>query len=51
MMEHAVLRSEPPNNPLLVTEGLPRYDKILPEHVLPAAEFVLDEMEQNLTAL
>ena len=24
------------NNPLLVKEGLPRYDEIDPEHVVPA---------------
>ncbi len=38
-------------NPLLATEGLPRYDQIKPEHVLPAAKFVLEEAENNLTAL
>ncbi len=45
------------NNPLLVTEGLPRYDEIKPEHIVPAVQRVLKEaedrvlaLEQNLTA-
>ncbi len=47
----ATLPPELANNPLLVTEGLPRYDQTLPEHVLPAAQYVLAEAEQKLNAL
>ncbi len=51
-MDHAApLPKELENNPLLMTEGLPRYDQILPEHVLPAAQYVLAEAEKTLNAL
>ena len=43
------------NNPLLVTAGLPRYDEVAAEHIVPgvrhllaAAEKQLAELEQNL---
>ncbi len=51
MDQTASLPPELKDNPLLVTQGLPRYDKIRPEHVLPAADFVLAEMESNLAKL
>lgn len=51
MMDQTTPPADVENNPLLVTEGLPRYDKIEPEHVLPAAQFVLEEAEKNLTKL
>lgn len=38
-------------NPLLITEGLPRYDLIKPEHVVPAVRQVLKEAEEKLVAL
>ncbi|MCH7686850.1 MAG: M3 family metallopeptidase, partial [Planctomycetes bacterium] len=44
------------NNPLLVTEGLPKFDEIQPRHVIPAVRHVLqeagrklDELEKNVT--
>lgn len=44
------------NNPLLVTDGLPRYDEIKPEHVVPGVKNLLvqvekqiEELEKNLT--
>lgn len=39
------------DNPLLDTAGLPRYDKIDPLHVIPAAEQVLKEAEAQLEQL
>ena len=39
------------NNPLLVTEGLPRYDEILPEHVVPGVKQVLADAEKRVAAL
>jgi oligopeptidase A len=36
-----VSTSELTDNPLLVTDGLPRFDRIKPEHVVPAARKVL----------
>lgn len=38
-------------NPLLNTNGIPRFDKILPEHIVPAVTQVLKESEKNLFAL
>ena len=43
--------SNPTNNPLLVTEGLPRYDEILPEHVVPGVKQVLADAEKRVAAL
>lgn len=43
--------SNPTNNPLLVTEGLPRYDEILPEHVVPGVKQVLADSEKRVAAL
>lgn len=51
MMDQTTPAAEPEDNPLLVTEGLPPYDKIEPDHVLPAAQFVLSEAEEKLNAL
>jgi len=51
MMDQTTPAAEPEDNPLLVTEGLPPYDKIEPEHVLPAAQFVLSDAEEKLNAL
>ena len=39
------------NNPLLVKEGLPRYDEIEPEHVVPGVKHVLSEAEKQIAAL
>ena len=39
------------NNPLLVKEGLPRYDEIDPEHVVPGVKHVLSEAEKRIAAL
>jgi oligopeptidase A len=39
------------NNPLLVTEGLPRYDEITPEHIVPGVRQVLEEAEKQVVAL
>jgi oligopeptidase A len=39
------------NNPLLITDGLPRYDLIQPEHVVPAIRQVLKESEASLSEL
>lgn len=38
-------------NPLLCTEGLPRFDQIQPEHVVPAVRKVLADAEVGLSAL
>lgn len=43
--------SNPTNNPLLVTEGLPRYDEILPEHVVPGVKQVLTDAEKRVATL
>lgn len=51
MMDQTTPPADLENNPLLVTEGLPHYDKIEPDHVLPAAQFVLAEAEENLMKL
>lgn len=39
------------SNPLLVSEGLPRFDEIAPEHVVPAMKQVLSDAEQKIAAL
>ena len=39
------------NNPLLVQEGLPRYDEITPEHVEPAIDSLLEQAEARIAAL
>ena len=39
------------DNPLLLTDGLPRFDLIRPEHVEPAVRQVLAEGEQSLAEL
>jgi len=38
-------------NPLLVTDGLPRFDQIKPEHIVPAVRLVLAQAEQRLTEM
>lgn len=40
--------SEMQNNPLLLDEGLPRFDAVLPEHVSPAVEAGLAEYKRTL---
>ena len=40
-----------PSNPLLVSDGLPRFDSIEPEHVVPAVRKILADAEQQLTQL
>lgn len=39
------------NNPLLVSDGIPPFDKIQPEHVVPAVRHVLAEAEKQLQEL
>ncbi len=39
------------DNPLLCAEGLPKFDKIKPEHVVPAVKKLLADAEQSLSAL
>ena len=39
------------DNPLLLTEGLPRYDLIRPEHIVPAVRQILSDAERQLTGL
>ncbi|MGH7202161.1 MAG: M3 family metallopeptidase, partial [Planctomycetaceae bacterium] len=39
------------NNPLLVTDGLPRFDRIEPEHVVPAVRHVLAAAQQKIEHL
>jgi len=39
------------NNPLLVTTGLPRYDEITPEHIVPGIQQILEDAEKRITAL
>ena len=39
------------NNPLLVQEGLPRYDEITPEHVEPAIDSLLEAAEARIADL
>lgn len=40
-----------PTNPLLIGEGLPPFEKIQPEHVVPAITQLLKEVEASLTQL
>ncbi|MFH1179641.1 MAG: M3 family peptidase, partial [Candidatus Bathyarchaeota archaeon] len=40
-----------PNNPLLCTEGLPRFDEIKPEHIEPAILQVLRESEEKISKI
>ncbi len=39
------------DNPLLQTEGLPRFDRIRPEHVEPAVRALLERLNTDLDAL
>ena len=39
------------NNPLLVTDGLPRYDEIQPEHVEPGVRNLLIQIERQIEEL
>ena len=39
------------DNPLLCTTGLPRFEKIKPEHVVPAMQEILKESEAEFTQL
>jgi oligopeptidase A len=39
------------DNPLLAYGGLPRFDAVRPEHVVPAVRALLDELTQKLEAL
>ena len=45
------LPDELKDNPLLVAEGLPRFDRIKPEHIVPAVRYVLAQAEQRLTEI
>ena len=47
----ADLPNELHDNPLLVTDGLPRFDRIKPEHIVPAVQHVLAQAEQRLTEI
>lgn len=44
-------RNDATNNPLLITDGLPRFDLIRPEHVVPAVRQVLKTAETKLAEL
>ncbi|MBT5832654.1 MAG: M3 family peptidase, partial [Candidatus Latescibacteria bacterium] len=39
------------SNPLLVTDGLPRYDEIKPEHVEPGVKNLLIQVERQIEEL
>ena len=39
------------DNPLLVANGLPRFDRIKPEHIVPAVQHVLAQAEQRLAEI
>lgn len=39
------------NNPLLARNGLPQFDAITPEHVIPAMDITLTEVEEKLQAI
>ena len=39
------------DNPLLISSGLPAFDRIRPEHVVPAVKHLLAEAEKQLTDL
>ncbi|MBM81883.1 MAG: peptidase M3 [Planctomycetaceae bacterium] len=39
------------NNPLLVSEGLPRFDEIEPEHIVPAIKKILADVDAQLTSI
>jgi oligopeptidase A len=41
----------PTNNPLLLGKGLPPFDAIQPEHVVPAMTQLLEELDRSLTTL
>jgi oligopeptidase A len=43
--------AEQSDNPLLCMEGLPKFDQIQPEHVVPAVRKLLADAEQALSAL
>ena len=45
------LPAELKDNPLLVAAGLPRFDRIKPEHIVPAVQHVLAQAEQRLTEI
>ena len=45
------LTAELHDNPLLIADGLPRFDRIKPEHIVPAVQHVLAQAEQRLTAI
>ena len=40
-----------PENPLLETTGIPKFEKILPEHIEPAVTQVLIESEKKLAEI
>ena len=39
------------DNPLLCMDGLPKFDQIKPEHVVPAVKKLLADAELSLSAL
>lgn len=39
------------HNPLLIADGLPRFEQIKPEHIVPAVRQVLTQAEQRLTQI
>ena len=45
------LPDELKDNPLLVAEGLPRFDRIQAEHIVPAVRHTLAQAEQRLTEI
>ena len=55
MSPNAAIAPERPvlfsDHPLLIGQGLPPFDQVLPEHVVPAITQLLQTLEQDLTAL
>lgn len=47
----AATTTDPDDNPLLCMEGLPKFDQIKAEHVVPAVRKLLADSEQTLLAL
>ena len=39
------------DNPLLVSEGLPRFDRIEPQHIQPAVQALLKQSQENLKTI
>jgi oligopeptidase A len=44
-------QTSPDSNPLLARDGLPRFDRITPEHVVPGMRALLVELESDFAAI